>query len=167
MKNNALLIIALFFLSLPVLSQDKRGNTDYTNNRSGGQTKGAPQVNTKQSTPVKIIEFLPGTWTIEQVFRGKNELTENDTTSQDQMLVFNSEGRYMSYSGSERIDSGAYRVNEDHAILYLSSETDDKTHEWNVAFSEDGTMTMDIRDGVTHGERYRYVYRRSGSASRD
>jgi hypothetical protein len=151
----------------------KRNDTDYTNNRKSQDYTNKrkdktnnEQVNTKQETPVKIIEFIPGTWTLDQVIRGGKDVSENDTVAQHQTLEFNREGRYVSYSGNERIDSGAYRLNEDHAILYMASETDEKAHEWSVWFDAEGTMTMKLHDGVAHGENFSYVYRRTSNASK-
>ncbi len=155
------------------LAQDKRGDTDYTNNRKSKaytnerKKSAGDQVNTKQETPVKIIQFIPGSWTLDQVLRGGKDISENDTVAQRQTLEFNREGRYMSYSGNEKIDSGAYRLNEDHAILYLSSETDDKVQEWNVWFGQDGTMKLKLRDGEAHGENFSYIYKRAANAARE
>ena len=134
-------------------------------NKAQDQPKKKTQVNTEQKTPVKIIQYIPGTWTIEQVFRGKEEITDTDTIAKNQALEFNREGRYMSYSGTEMIDSGAYRLNEDHAILYMASAVDDRTTEWNVWFSGGGMMTLQLKDGVKHGETFRYVYRRTGNTT--
>lgn len=168
MKKYIMSLAALIFCcSATLTAQDKRGDTDYTNNRKPAEKKqDQPQVNTKQETPVKIIQFIPGTWTMEQVLRGNEDISATDTVAQSQMLVFNREGRYMSYSGSEKIDSGAYRINEDHAILYMSSELSQNTSEWNVWFG-DGTMTLKLRDGVRHGEKFSYTYRRTDNARRD
>jgi hypothetical protein len=134
------------------------------NNKKNNQ-----QVNTKQKTPVKIIQFIPGVWTLDQVIRGNKDISATDTVAQNQTLEFNREGRYMSYSGNERIDSGAYRLNEDHAILYMASETeDDKTQQWNVWFSDEGTMTLKLKEASGgHGENFSYVYRRTSNASKN
>jgi hypothetical protein len=162
MKNNiaTLFIAALCCLvSLENFAQDGNKKSDKRNaNRAS--------INTKQKTPVKIIQYIPGVWTLDQVIHGNKDIAANDTVAQNQTLEFNREGRYMSYSGNERIDSGAYRLNEDHAILYLASETDDKPHEWNVWFKEDGTMILKQKDGTKHGENFSYVYRRTSNASK-
>lgn len=162
-----LLICACLFVSIGVNAQDKnekdRGNTDYTNNRSSAEDKqNDVEVNTEHETPVKIIEYIPGTWTLEQVMRGQKDVSEQDGGAQNERIKFNSEGRYMSYSGNEMLDSGAYRINEQHAILYLQSETGEQVNEWNVSFGEDGSMKMTLRDGASmHGERFMYVYKRA------
>lgn len=165
MKNTIAITIFALVSGFTALAQDQdqkeRGNTDYTNNRSSAESKQQDvKVNTEYETPVKIMEFIYGTWTIEQVKRGQKDISASDTTSQEERIEFNPEGRYTSYSGNERIDSGAYRINEQQAILYMESETARNTSEWNVWFKEEGTMTLKLRDGPNHGERFTYIYRK-------
>lgn len=166
---SALWIVGCTFFAFETVSaQDTKGKneTNYTGKQQTEEIQ-KPEPNTKQETPVKIIQYIPGSWTLDQVMRSGKDISQSDTVAQAQMLEFNREGRYTSYSGSEKIDSGAYRLNEDHAILYMSSETDDKTQEWNVWFTEDGTMTLKVRDGEAHGERFSYIYRRTSNAARE
>jgi hypothetical protein len=140
----------------------ERGDTDYTNNRTKGKPNPESNVNTAKQTPVKIIEYIPGTWVINQVLKGKEDVTDTDTLAPNEMIEFNREGRYTSFSGKEKIDSGAYRINEDHAVLYLASEGDnEKPTEWNVWFGKDGTMTMRPKDTSNKEESFTYVYRRN------
>jgi len=131
---------------------------------SGDKGKTKVEPNTKQSTPVKIIEYIPGTWAIQSVYRGKEDVTETDTLAQIETIEFNREGRYISFSGTEKIDSGAYRVNEEHGILYMASVNhDDQPLEWNVRFSKDGLMTIQSRNGGDKKlENINFVYRRTG-----
>jgi|GEM_PF-3334063 len=153
-------IAAIFGCSLELSAQEKRGNTDYTNNRKKGKSAKDANVNTEQSTPEKIIHFIPGTWEVEAVFRGKEDITDSDTLAKNQTLEFTREGRYMINSGKERIDSGAFRVNEQDKILYLASDFNETTTEWKISFDKTAAMTLQLKDGVVHGERFRYVYRR-------
>jgi hypothetical protein len=161
MKRN-LLIAGLICLGTTfAAAQEKdRGDTDYTNNRTKGQPKKGNQVNRKSL--VKIIEYIPGSWKIEHVYKGKEDVMETDTLAQSQTIEFNREGRYVSHTGAEKIDSGAYRINEDHAILYLASETNEKPVEWYVSFNDEGQMTLQMKDTDKHSESFRYVYRRNG-----
>jgi hypothetical protein len=164
-KHILTLIIAGMLSSLTFHSfGQERGDTDYTNNRTKGKGKKESQVNTKQKTPVKIIQYIPGTWEVEQVLRGQKDVSETDTLAKNQRLEFNREGRYMSYSGTEMIDSGAYRLNEDHAILYLQSDVEEKTSEWNVWFDKSGNMTLIPKDPLK-GETLSYTYRRTANAT--
>lgn len=123
-------------------------------------------ANTAQKTPVKIIEFIPGNWVIEHVYKGKKDVISTDTLAANQILEFNREGRYTSFSGTERVDSGAYRLNEDHGILYMASNTNDTPVEWNIWFDkQSGNMTLKKKVADKHTENLTYVYRRSGTAT--
>jgi hypothetical protein len=144
----------------------ERGNTDYTNNRSRGKSKNTDnRVNTDKNTPIKIHEQIAGSWTIEAVNRGNKDVTDTDTLSHNQRLEFTRESRYISYSGNEKIDSGAYRVNESQSVLYLESETGEKPIEWKISFSQEGTMTLKQKEGTAHGESFSYVYRKITNAA--
>ncbi len=130
---------------------------------SSDKEKSESEVNSKQNTPVKIIEYLPGSWVIEKVHRGKDDVTLTDTLAGNESFEFNREGRFISYAGNEKIDSGAYRVNEQHAILYVASEReDDKVVEWTVSFPAPGTMTMKLKDDGSNEESFTYTYRKNG-----
>jgi hypothetical protein len=116
-------------------------------------------INTNKKTPVKIIEFIVGDWTIDRVYKGSKDVSSTDAVKQE-TLAFNREGKYARYSGTEKIDSGSYRVNEDHGLLYLDSETDGPPSEWKVSFTK-GTMSMRKKDDSEHAESFRYVYSRN------
>ena len=123
-------------------------------------------INTEEKTPVKVIEYIPGTWVIEDVYRGDKNVTSTDTLAGVETIEFNREGRYVSYAGSEKIDSGAYRVNEQHSLLYLASEGDnEKSTSWKVSFYENGNMTMKVRDTGSKEENISYVYRKEDTAT--
>jgi hypothetical protein len=156
------------FIAVNGFAQDnkERGNTDYTNNRTKGKAKNTDNaVNTDRKTPVKIIEYIPGKWAIEQVLRGQEDVTATDTLAQNQTLEFGRENRYRSYSGEEQIDSGMFRINEQQAILYLESESTDKPTEWNIWFDPEGTMKLKRREGQGTAANLSYIYRRTGAAT--
>lgn len=131
----------------------------------GAKSKNEKKINTQQETPVKIIKYIPGTWMIDQVLKGKEDITETDTLAKNQTYEFNSEGRYVSYTGSEKIDSGAYRVNEDHGRLYLASAIGGTPTEWNVWFDQSGMMTLQEKNGNTNSDIFRYIYRRTSTTT--
>ena len=55
------------------------------------------------------------------------------------------------------IDSGSYRVNEQHGILYMESDADDITPtEWAISINKD-KLTLTGR-GEKADTRYKYVY---------
>lgn len=118
-------------------------------------------INTKKETPTKIIEFIVGEWEAEEVYQGQKEVSETDTLAQDQLIEFDREGKYYRYAGNAKIDSGSYRINEQHNFLYLeSSDHLAPPSGWRVSFSEDGKMFLRKIDDTEHAESFKYVYRR-------
>jgi len=104
----------------------------------------------------KLFSDLIGTWRIQTIYDGQKDITKNDSTSV-QWLQFTEDGRYRSQAGKQALDSGSYRVNENHHILYLQSDTDkDNPAEWQVEF-KDSTMILSGK-GTPHAAQFRYVY---------
>jgi hypothetical protein len=119
-------------------------------------------INTKQKTPVKIIEYIVGTWKINDT----NAEQENAATGRKlgQSITFTREAKYVTQSANEKLDSGRYRLNEDHAILYLESVHGGEPTEWNVSFRKN-VMTLWPRETAeAHAQEHKYVYSRSGIA---
>lgn len=110
-----------------------------------------------------MIEYLVGDWKIDKILSGKKDVTETEG-GDDQTLTFTSEARYIMRSGNEKIDSGAYRMNEQMGSLYLESGSDEKLREWKVDFKSGG-MILSLKQGTPHGENLRYFYRRTNPAS--
>ena len=116
--------------------------------------------NTKKETPTKIIEFIVGEWEAEEVYKGQKEVSDTDTLATDQIMAFDREGKYSISTGSGQIDSGSYRISEQHNILYLeSAEHTSPPSEWRVTFSDDGKMFLRKRDEANM-EDFKFVYRR-------
>ena len=152
--KGVLIVGLLYAVDISAVAQNK----DQDN-----KTKSKPSNETSRQTITKIIEYIPGVWEIERVYQGKKDITKTDSLAPSQSIEFNREGRYISHTGREQIDSGAYRINEQHAILYLASESNEKPSEWYVSFDKNGLMTMRMKDASKHGESFRYVYRRTGT----
>lgn len=150
-----ILAILLCFVSANLSAQD---DNEYINRKNKKQNDDA--INTKQNTPVKIIEYIVGTWQVEGIYKDKKDISGTDTVGSHQVLEFNREGRYVSHSGNEKLDSGAYRLNENHSILYLESETGEEPVEWKVSFNENGKMTLQPMSTYPHAESFRYIYTR-------
>jgi hypothetical protein len=94
------------------------------------------------------------------VLKNNKDISHTDTVGMDQVIDFNREGRYERRSASEKIDRGAYRLNEEHGILYLESETGEPITEWNIRFEND-RMTLQPRDTSPREESFKYVYTRT------
>ena len=126
----------------------------YAQDNKDSRRRDNDKINTKQKTPVKVIEAIIGDWTIDRVYQGNKEISTTDTVAQQEMLTFNREGRYVRHNHTEKIDSGAYRVNEEHGYLYLESVNGGPPSEWKVTFTE-GSMSLRKRDDTEHAESLR------------
>jgi hypothetical protein len=117
------------------------------------------EVNTKKETPVKMIETLVGEWELENPSDARQPGSENDR------LIFTEEARYIVESGNQKIDSGAYRMNEQLLHLYLESETNERPREYELEINEN-TMTLKPKN-PQNGEQGKasYTYRRIGPPS--
>jgi hypothetical protein len=120
--------------------------------------KQQPTVDAKKKTPVKIIEYIVGKWKLVEIYKGNKNVTVNDSAALNQSLSFNREGRFVSYKDNIKSDSGAYRINEEHAILYLESVwKDNSVSEWNVWFKKN-RMSLQRRASTPDAESYKYIY---------
>ena len=148
-------ILAIAALTLMVSVAFAQGEENYQKDK---ESKNA--INTKKETPTKIIEFIVGEWEAEDVYKGSQEVGATDTLGVGAIIHFNREGKYTEYNGSEKLDSGSYRINESHALLYLESADGSEPTTWKVSFSEDGKMFLRKRDDTAVAESFKYVYRR-------
>jgi hypothetical protein len=148
-------ILAMAALTLMVSVAFAQGEENYQKDKEGKNA-----INTKKETPTKIIEFIVGEWEAEDVYKGNQEVGATDTLGTGAIIHFNREGKYTEYNGSEKLDSGSYRINESHALLYLESADGSEPTTWKVSFSEDGKMFLRKRDDTAVAESFKYVYRR-------
>jgi hypothetical protein len=127
----------------------------------------AVQAQNAADSPDKIIDKIVGTWKIQSILSGKNEVAKNPTSGQ--WIEFRSDGKYVHQTTMP--DSGSYRIDENRSILFLESSVQagssknspKKINEWNLAF-KDGTMTMrrnnnpNPKDKKQHKDNMSYVY---------
>ena len=144
MKTIFLLLAAFSLLTLHSCFSDNRQGTEDDNN----------EVNTRQETPVKLIEYLVGDWQ-------KESSNNSGDNPQDpgERITFTSEARYIVRNGNQKVDSGAYRMNEQLQNLYLESETSGNPREYEVEIKQD-VMTLVAKQGGGQ-----HVYRRVGAGS--
>ena len=145
MKTNLLLPVLLTVLTL--YSCDVKKTVENDDQKD--------EVNTKKETPIKMIESLVGEW----------ELQNPSDANQTDRLIFTEEARYIVESGNQKIDSGAYRMNEQLRNLYLESETNERPREYEFEINEN-TMTLKPKN-PQNGEQGKasYTYRRIGQPS--
>lgn len=125
-------------------------------NATGNENRQPPS---EQETPLKMIEFLIGEWELVNATGGQNTQQQ-----ENRRLEFTNEARYIVRAGGQKIDSGAYRMNEQLKNLYLESEANERPQEFEVDVQGD-QMTLTPRDPASGQENVQYVYRRAGPAS--
>ena len=153
MKINFFLSAVLGILTLYACGTDNR--------ESSTETDAGEAVNTEQETPVKMIEQLVGEWQLDGSQGGNSPQANNGT----QRLVFTEEARYIAYSGNQKVDSGAFRMNEQLRNLYLESEANEQPREYEVELQQD-VMTLKARQTTQGGQAAQsFTYRRIGQGS--
>jgi len=115
-------------------------------------------------SPDKVIDKIVGTWKIQRIMSGKNEVAKNPTSGQ--WIEFKSDGKYVHQL--TMADSGSYRIDENRSVLFLESSllsgeaknSPKKIEEWVLAFQDD-TMTMkrsnNPKDKKQHPDKMSYV----------
>lgn len=136
--------IALSLLTLQYCRNDNREKVNGDN----------PRSNAEPQKPVKMIDYLVGEWKIDSVRGAKEPAGAGD---QDQTLTLTNEARYIVRSGTKKIDSGAYRMNEQLKNLYFESEANQKPREYEVQVKED-TLVLTSRDDK---DETVYIYSRN------
>lgn len=145
---------------------------------AGAQTKTAADME-KDEGAAKFIGQIVGIWKLQRIVdeAQANKSTTNrpterskdekgrPTTKTDQgqnamqMIEFNPNARYKVNNSTTAVDSGSFRVNEQHGLLYLESDADDVTpSEWAITL-EDNRLTL-VGRGQDAEHRYKYIYRR-------
>ena len=147
MKTIFLLLAAFSLLTLYSCSNDNRQGTEDDNDNA--------EVNTRQETPVKLIEYLVGDWQMDS----SSERGNNAQGGPGERITFTSEARYIVRNGNQKVDSGAYRMNEQLRNLYLESEINGNPREYEVDIKQD-VMTLVAKQGGGQ-----HVYRRVGAGS--
>lgn len=124
---------------------------------------GGLQAQNAKNLPDKKIHSIVGTWKVQKILSGKNEVAKNPTSGQ--WIEFRSDGKYVNQAVS--LDSGSYRLDENRSVLFLESsihgdkkkDTPKVIGEWSVEFGED-TMTLQRKGNAKqpHLDKMKYVY---------
>jgi len=112
----------------------------------------------------KIIDHIVGTW---KFSKGENVPKKNEQKGQQAKpikenrfttLEFGRNGRYKTMDAQKALDSGSYRINENHHRLYLESDADhDHPKEWDINIIKNTlTLQSDSTKTKTH-EKYFYT----------
>jgi hypothetical protein len=177
MKSRVLssfLFVALLTLVFSCQQNREEGqDTEQASEAAEGKENGAndeegadeTQINTKEETPTKMIEYLVGEWQVERIMDGEKNVTDAQGGS-GQRIIFTNEARYIKRSGNQKIDSGAYRMNEQLENLYLESETNARPQEYEVTLKS-GTMTLTAKEKHNGKPNLKYFYRKAQSTSQN
>jgi hypothetical protein len=151
-KSYTLLLVGMMSLfAYPLLAQSEKDLQKERNKNTNTARKPASK---------NLTETIVGTWQVDEIFKGKKDISNTDTLGFNETIIFDQEGNYVSHSSAEKIDSGLYRLNENHSILYLDSETGDNTTEWSITFSKGG-MILQPRSTHPHAQSFKYTYTRA------
>lgn len=144
-----LLLISSILMALLTLQQcDRSSHGDENKDLRGKDTE-------KPKTPVKMIDNLVGKWKIDSA--SSRSASGDKAGPKDQTITFTEEARYILRSGDQKVDSGAYRMNEQLKNLYLESEADEKPREYEIQVSQD---TLILSSKEDKGETV-YIYSRN------
>mgnify|MGYP003575669013 CR=1 FL=1 len=159
MRQKIYLVLLSVVCNLVTIDLAAQDDNDYSNNRKKEKSNENAN-NTKQETPVKVIEFIIGTWDIAAVYKNNKNITNEDTLVGLSQIRFNGENQYTAYHEGQEVDSGTFRLNENHSILYLESRDGSEPQSWDVSF-ENNTMTLQPGQTANAFDRsFRYVYTR-------
>jgi hypothetical protein len=117
----------------------------------------------------KIIDHIVGTWEIskgesvtkkhEKNAQHARPIKENHLTN----LEFKRNGRYKTTDSQKALDSGSYRINENHHRLYLESDADhNHPKEWDINIIKN-TLTLQSDSTKTKAHE-KYFYTLAGNA---
>lgn len=136
------LCLAAMLLTLPSCQQDTR---------ESAQKETQPDPPVKQETPEKMIEELVGEWE-------RAGARNNQQDGARQTLTFTQEARYIMRQGSQKTDSGAYRMNEQLRNLYLESDETKSAREYEIRLTRD-TLILSAKENATQDGEQVYVRR--------
>jgi hypothetical protein len=151
MKQNLLKSLSGIFMLLTLVTACR---TETDENKENENT----EVNTRQASPEKMIETLVGEWKVESIKRGEQDVTDAEGGG-DQRLIFTSEARYIRRSGNQKVDSGAYRMNEQLRNLYFESGANVHPKEFDMML-DSGALVLRPKAEGNSQQNLTYTYRR-------
>jgi hypothetical protein len=163
-KNKAMfrtIQVIVLGIAVSVFSVDAIAQEDGKDNK-GYSNKDKSNIPVNNETPTKNIEKVVGVWEATGIFKGTKEITDTDTVGLNRSFEFTRDNKYVSYSDSEQIDSGAFKLNEVQNTLYLESFSGNQNEvaEFKIRF-DNNTMTLQpAQSADAHAQRFRYVYTR-------
>jgi hypothetical protein len=130
---------------------------------------------TKTGNAKKFIEMITGTWKLKSIVDAeskgktsdKNTKSKNGTMATEnppdqsnnamEIMEFDPDARYKMNTAVAAVDSGSFRINEQHGLLYLDSDRTGDPSEWKISI-KNNVLTLGGRSDAD--KRYTYVYER-------
>jgi hypothetical protein len=130
---------------------------------------------TKTGNAKKFIEMITGTWKLKSIVdaESKGQRTKKRTDSKNgtiatknppdqsnnamEIMEFEPDARYKMNTAVTAVDSGSFRINEQHGVLYLDSDKSGDPSEWTISI-KNNVLTLGGRSDAD--KRYTYVYER-------
>lgn len=114
----------------------------------------------KSESPEKMIEVIVGTWAPVDGGRDSDRMTTGGDPVEGRTLVFNRENQYVVRDGEQQLDSGSWRMNEAHSVIYMESAHGDAPRPYHVRIADDELTLQPAPSAAATGDRKRHVYRR-------
>lgn len=150
-----LLFFGLVFtlVSVDMLAQQDREREE----RERQREKNIPA---KHDPVEKYIEIIVGTWEPTNGDGGQSQSTGGDLV-ENNTLVFNRENQYVIMNAEQQqLDSGSWRMNEAHSVIYMESADGSAPRPYNVNITGDELTLQPPPSAAANQERTRHVYRR-------
>lgn len=155
--------VLLFAFALSAFAQNVMAQEDVKNNKDRS-VKDKSDIPVNNETPTKNIEKVVGVWEVTGIYKGTKDITNTDTVGLNRTFEFTRENKFISYSDSEQIDSGYFKLNEVQNLIYLESAAGNEVTEYKIRF-DNNTMTLQpAQSADAHAQRFRYVYTRKSDA---
>lgn len=147
MKIKLFLCCMCLLLAALSCQQDKR--------EASADGRDTTEVNTRKESPAKLIEILVGEWELQDAAASNADRQEGTM----ERIRFTEEARYIGYAGDEKVDSGAYRMNEQLRNLYLESEADNVPREYEMDLQQN-RLTLKPREAEAGRDNSSLTYQR-------
>src|SRR5688500_4028985 len=112
--------VLLFSLALCAFVQNATAQENEKSNKDRS-SKDKRDIPVNNETPTKNIEKVVGVWEVTGIYKGAKNITDTDTVGLNRSFEFTRENKFISYSDSEQIDSGYFKLNEVQNVIYLES----------------------------------------------
>lgn len=148
--------IATTIISSVALAQQDRGREEREQRRKRN-------IPTERDIPEKAVAQIIGTWRPMEA-EDNTRTTDDEQSVAGRTLVFNRENQYLILEGDQQLDSGSFRMNEPHSIIYMESSRGGPPRLWKIDFSGD-MMTMQSAEpsSAARDERKKYMFQRSSN----